>query len=165
MERLFYDLSENEFSKGRKILAWAFSAVFFLAGLGIIFMNIILHDMSIHITFAIAPFGISIFGALVAYMASVKRKDHYFLMDNEKIEYRFGLIKPVKYSHKWSDITEIIIPHMEKNIMVKYHDNRKHLINLTWLEKKKTHFIRKHFYYAAREKNINIVKVVTLPKK
>ena len=165
MEKLLYDLSEHEFSTSRKALAWIFSAVFFLAGLGIVYMNMIEHDLSIHISFAIAPFGISIFGAIVAYLATTKRKDHYFLMDDEKIEYRFGLIKPVKSTHKWSDISEIIIPHKEKDVLVKYSNNKSYIIKLTWLERKKTHHIRKHFFYAAREKNIPLIKVKTLPKK
>lgn len=165
MEKLWYDLSEHEFSSGMKVLSWIFSAVFFLAGLGIVYMNLIRHDQSIHITFAIAPFGISIFGAIVAYLTTTKRKDHYFLIDDERIEYRFGLLKPVKCTHKWSDIKEIVIPHLEKNIMVKYAGNKRYIINLTWLEKKKTHHIRKHFFYAAREKNIPLLKVRTMPKK
>jgi hypothetical protein len=165
MEKLFYDLSESEFSKERKILVWVFSAVFFLAGIGIIIMNTVLHDKTIHITFAIAPFGIGIFTAIVAYMATAKKKDHYFIMDNDKVEYKYGLFKPVKMIHKWDDVKEIHIPHKEKKVMLVYKDNSNHIINLTWIEKKKAHFIRRHFYYAVREKNIDLVKVVTLPKK
>lgn len=165
MEKLSYDLSEHEFSTGRKALAWIFSVVFFLAGLGIVYMNMIKHDLSIHISFAIAPFGISIFGAVVAYLASTKRKDHYFIMDDEKVEYRYGLFKATKSTHRWSDVKEILIPHRDKNVMVIYNDSSKHLINLTWLERKKTHHIRKHFFYAAREKNITLSKVKELPKK
>ena len=33
MEKLFYNLSEEEFSKGRKILLWGFSGLFFLGGI------------------------------------------------------------------------------------------------------------------------------------
>jgi hypothetical protein len=165
MEKLSYDLSEHEFSTGRKALAWIFSVVFFLAGLGIVYMNMVKHDQSIHISFAIAPFGISIFGAIVAYLASTKRKDHYFVMDDEKVEYRYGLFKATKSTHKWSQIKEIIIPHKDKNIMVVYVDNTRHVINLNWLERKKTHHIRKHFFYAAREKNITLSKVKELPVK
>jgi hypothetical protein len=164
MEKLFYDLSKQEFSSGRKALLWGFSCAFFLAGAGIIFMNLIQHDLSIHITFCIPPFGIAIFTAIVAYLATSKRKDHYFVIDDEKIEYRFGLIKPVKVSHSWTDIKEIIMPHREKKVMLRYKNNTEHIINLNWLEKKKTHFIRRHFYHAAREKNINIISVKTLPQ-
>jgi hypothetical protein len=164
MEKLFYDLSVNEFSSGRKILLWIFSGVFFLAGAGILYMNVIQHDASIHISFSIPPFGIGIFTAIVAYMASSTRKDHFFLMDDEKIEYRFGLIKPQKVTHLWSDMTEILMPHKEKKVLLKFKNNSEALVNLNWIEKKKTHHIRKHFFYAAREKNINIVRVNHLPK-
>lgn len=163
MEKLFYDLSEHEFSRERKILLWIFSGVFFLAGLGIIFMNTIQHNLAIHISFSIAPFGISIFVGFIAIMATRKRKDHFFIMDDEKIEYRFGLLKPVKISHKWADIQEMIMPHKEKKVLLRYKDGSDHIVNFTWLEKKKTYFIRKHFYYAAREKNISLVKVINLP--
>jgi hypothetical protein len=165
MEKLFYDLSEHEFSRGRKILLWIFSAVFFFAGLGIIFMNLIQNDVTIHISYSAAPFGISIFVGIVAYLASTKRKDHYFLMDDEKIEYRFGLIKPVRINHKWTDVAEIVMPHKERKVLLKYKNNTEHLVNLNWLEKKKCHFIRKHFYYAAKDKNLVLTKVLTLPKK
>jgi len=164
MEKLFYDLSEQEFSSGRKALLWGFSFAFFLAGAGIIFMNVIQHDLSIHITFCIPPFGIGIFTGIIALMASSKKKDHFFLIDDVKIEYRYGLFKPVKVSHNWSDIKEIKMPHKEKKVLLVYNNNTDHIINLNWLEKKKTHFIRRHFYHAAKEKNINIISVKMLPK-
>jgi hypothetical protein len=164
MEKLFYDLSEQEFSSGRKALLWIFSGVFFLAGAGIIFMNVIQHDLSIHITFCIPPFGIGVFTGIIAYMATSKKKDHFFLMDDDKIEFRFGLFKPVKVTHLWADINEILMPHKEKKVLLKYKNNTDHLVNLNWLEKKKTHFIRRQFYHAAREKNINIKSVKMLPK-
>jgi hypothetical protein len=68
-------------------------------------------------------------------------------------------------THKWDDVKEIHIPHKEKKVMLIYKDNSKHIINLTWIEKKKAHFIRRHFYYAVREKNIELVKVTVLPRK
>jgi hypothetical protein len=163
MEKLFYDLSEQEFSSGRKVLLWIFSGVFFLAGAGIIFMNVVQHDQSIHITFCIPPFGIGLFTGIIAYMATSKKKDHYFLIDDDKIEYRFGLFKPVRITHKWSDINEIVMPHKERKILLKYKNNTQNIVNLNWLEKKKTHFIRRHFYHAAKEKNISIVSVAILP--
>jgi hypothetical protein len=165
MESLFYDLSEQEFSKGRKILLWLFSSIFFLTGMAVIFMNVILHDQSMHISLSFVPFGISILVCLIAIMATFKRKDHYFLIDNEKIEFRYGLVNPVRHSYKWDDINEIHLPHKEKKVLLLLKDNSSFIINLTWLEKKKTSHIRKHFFYAAREKNINVVKVLMLSKK
>jgi len=164
MENLFYDLSEQEFSIGRKILLWVFSGIFFLAGLGIIFMNTILHDKTIHISLCIAPFGISIAVLVIAIMSTFKRKDHYFLIDDEKIEFRFGIVKPVKHSYKWIDLKEIHLPHKEKKVLLVFKDDSTALVNLTWLEKKKTSHIRKHFFYSAKEKKIDIVKVMVLPK-
>lgn len=164
MEKLYYDLSKEEFSSGRKALLWIFSSVFILAGAAIIFMNVVQHDLSIHITFSIPPFGIGIFTGLIAFMATAKKKDHYFLMDDEKVEYRFGIFKPVKVSHKWVDIAEILMPHKEKKVLLVYKDKTMHMINLNWLEKKKTHFIRRQFYHAAREEKIEIKCPKVLPK-
>jgi hypothetical protein len=165
MENLYYDLSEQEFSKGRKVLLWLFASLFFLAGLGIIFMNVVLHDQSIHISFCLAPFGIAIIVGLIALLATVKRKDYFFLIDSDKIEFRFGIFKPVKHSFKWIDIKEIHLPHKEKKVLLLFKDNSSFIINLNWLERKKTSHIRKHFFYAAREKNIDVVKVQILSKK
>jgi hypothetical protein len=165
MEKLFYDLSEQEFSKGRKILLWIFSGIFLLAGCAILYMMLVLGDKSVNASLAIAPFGIGIFVAVIALMATFKRTGHYFLIDNEKIEYKYGLVKPIKYSHIWTDIKEVHLPHREKKVLLVYKDNSEYVINLNWLEKKKTSHIRKHFFYAAKEKNINIVKVMTLPRK
>lgn len=165
MENLYYDLSEQEFSKGRKVLLWLFASLFFLAGLGIIFMNVVLNDQSIHISFSLAPFGIAIVVGLIALLATVKRKDYFFLIDSDKIEFRFGIFKSVKHSFKWLDIKEIHLPHKEKKVLLLFKDNSSFIINLNWLERKKTSHIRKHFFYAAREKNIDVVKVQILSKK
>lgn len=164
MENLFYDLSEQEFSKGRKILLWVFASLFFLAGMAIIFMNVILHDKSIHISLCLAPFGISIVVGIISVMATFTSKGHYFLIDNEKIEFRFGMFKPIIHSYNWNDIREIHLPHKEKKVLLLLKDNSSFVINLAWIEKKKTSHIRKHFFYAAKEKNIEIVKVQMLPK-
>ena len=165
MEKLMYDLSEQEFSKGRKILLWGFGFFFFLAGIGIVFMNTVLHQQSIHISYSTAPFGISLFVFIIALMATFKRKDHYFLVDNEKIEYRFGLLRPVKYRHEWNDIKEIYLPHKEKKFLLIYKNDVSSIVNLTWLERRKTSEIRKHIYYGAKEKSINVIRVPTIPAK
>lgn len=165
MENLNYNLSEAEFSKSRKILLWGFSALFFIAGMAIVLMNVIFHDLSFNITFSLAPFGISLAVGFIAVMASFRKKDHYFIIDNDKIEFRYGIYKPVKQTYLWNDIKEIHLPHKQKKVKLIMKNDSSAVINLTWLEKKKTSHIRKHFYYAAREKNINIVKVQVLPAK
>lgn len=165
MENLFYDLSEPEFSKGRKILLWIFSSLFFLAGTAVIFMNVILHDQSMHVSLSLVPFGISIVVAIIAFMATFKRKGLYFLMDNEKIEFRFGIIRPVKHLFKWNDIKEVHLPHKQKKVLLKLKDSTSFIINLTWLERRRTNNIRKCFFYAAKENNIAVVKVQMLSGK
>ena len=162
MENLYYDLSEPEFSRGRKILLWVFSSIFFLAGMAVIFMNLILHDQSMHISLSLVPIGISVVVAAIAFMATFKRKGLYFQIDNEKIEFRFGIFKPVKHSFKWNDINEIRLPHREKKVLLKLKDSSSFIINLTWLERKRTNNIRKYFFYAAKENNIPVVKVQIL---
>ena len=69
-----------------------------------------------------------------------------------------------KHSFKWTDIKEIIMPHKEKKVMLIFKDSSSFVINLTWIEKKKSSHIRKHIFYAAKEKNINVVKVQMLSK-
>jgi hypothetical protein len=165
MESVNYNLSEHEFSKGRKILLWGFSAMFFLAGLGIIFMNAILHNKSIHIVLSIAPFSISLATGLIAAMATLRKKDHFFNIDDHKIEFKYGIFNPKKHTYLWDDVKEVHLPHKEKKVKLIMKNLSPVVIDLTWLEKKKTSHLRKHFYYAAREKNINIIKLMHLPKK
>lgn len=165
MENLYCNLSEEEFSRGRKTLLWIFASIFFVAGLGIIFMNVILHDKSIHISLSLAPFGISIVVGIISVMATFKRKDQYFIIDDDKIEFRYGLLNPVKQTFLWNDIKEIHFPHKQKKVKLVLKNDSTYLINLTWIEKKKSIRLRKHFYYVAKEKNINIIKIQILSSK
>ncbi|MFN8240643.1 MAG: hypothetical protein U0X39_07805 [Bacteroidales bacterium] len=162
MEKLFYDLSKQEFSKSKKVLLWIFSGLFLLAGVAVVFMNVVLHNRALHISYSAAPFGIGLAVGIVAILATTKRKDNYFIIDDEKVEYVFGMFKTVKITHFWKDVSEIHLPHKEKKVKLIYKDNTQHVLNLNWLDKKKSHFIRKHIFYAGKEKNIAIQKVNTL---
>lgn len=162
MENLYYNLSEQEFSKGRKILLWGFSSLFFIAGLGVIFLNVIMHDDTIHLSLSSAPFGISLVTAIIASFATFSKKDHYFIIDDEKMEFKYGMINPVKQTFPWSNITEINFPHKERKVKLRLKDNTFYIINLTWIEKRKSSHIRKHIFYGASEKKINIIKSQTL---
>jgi hypothetical protein len=162
MESLYYNLSKEEFSRGKKALLWIFTLLFFMAGLGTVFMNVILHDDSIHISLSAAPFGISIVSGIIAAIATFSRKDHFFNVDDEKIEYRYGMIHPVKQLILWNDVQEICFPHRQKKVKLIMKNNTINVVNLTWVEKKKSSHIRKHIYYGAKEKNINITKVQVL---
>jgi hypothetical protein len=165
MENLYYNLSEQEFSRGRKILLWLFTSLFFLAGVGILFMNAIMHNDSIHLSLSLAPFGISLVSGTIAIIATFSKNDHYIIIDNDKIEFKFGMLKPSIQTFLWNDIKEIHLPHKQKKVKLIMKNDSSNIINLTWIEKKKSSHIRKQFYYAAREKNINIVKFQYLPSK
>ncbi len=165
MENLYYNLSEEEFSKGRKILLWVFSSLFFLAGIYVLITSLILGHKSIHASLALVPFGISFLVALIAVFATIKRKDLFFSVDDEKIEFRFGIINPKKHSFKWLDIKELIIPRTQKKAMLLLRDGSSFIVNLNWLQKKKSSLIRKHIYLTAKEKNLNVIKVLNLRKK
>jgi hypothetical protein len=159
METLFYDLSEAEFTKGRKILIWILAAFFFLAGIGELFAALVLDIKSFSPTLAIIPFLLGLFIALFAAFATIKRTDHFFRIDEEKIEFRNGIINPKKHSYQWSNITEIHLPNKQKSALLFFKDGSSFDINLMWIEKKKATAIRKHIYYFAKEKNIKLMKI------
>jgi hypothetical protein len=165
MENLYYNLSEEEFTKGRKILLWSFAGLFFMGGIYILIVSLILGQKSIPAILSVAPFGISLVVSVIAAFATFKGTDLFFSIDNDKIEYKFGMIKPVTYSFKWVDIKELIMPHKQKKVKLIFKDNSSFVINLTWIQKKKSSHIRRHIYHVAREKNLDVIKVVNLTKK
>jgi len=164
MENLYYNLSEEEFSRGRKILLWGFAGLFFLAGVYVLLISLVFGHKSITAVLSVAPFGISLVVSLIAAFATIKRKDLFFSIDNDKIEFRYGIFKPKKHIFKWSDIKELIMPHKQKKAKLLFKDGTSFVIDLTYLQKKKAGLIRKHIFYAAREKDLNVIKVSMLPK-
>jgi hypothetical protein len=164
MENLYYNLSEEEFSKGRKILLWSFAALFFLAGVYVLFVSLILNQKSIAPVLSIAPFGISLVVAVIAGLATFKGTDLFFSIDKDKIEYKFGIIKPVTHKFNWIDIKELVMPRKQKKVKLVFKDGASFIINLNWVKKTKSSYIRKHLFYMAREKDLNVIKVVTLGK-
>jgi hypothetical protein len=165
MENLYYNLSEEEFSKGRKILLWGFSAFFFLAGTYVLFVSLILGQKSISPVLSVVPFGISLVVSVIAGFATFKGTDLFFSIDKDKIEYKFGILKPLTHSFKWIDIKELIMPRRQKKVKLIFKDGSSFVINLTWIQRKKSSLIRKQIFYAAREKDLNVIKVVTLSSK
>lgn len=162
MENTYYNLSEEELSKSRKILLWSFAFFFFLAGIYTLVMSLVLGHKSIAPTLSAAPFGICLAVSLIALYASIKRKDLYFSIDNTKIEFRYGIFRPNKHSFNWADVNELKIPHKQRKAMLLFKDGSSYTIDLTWLHKKKSSLIRKHIYQAACEKDLKIIKVMTL---
>src|SRR4030042_4496108 len=143
MENLFYDLSEAEFTKGRKVIIWSLAAFFFIAGLWNLFSNLVLGNTTFSLGIAIIPFLICLFITLFAAFATIKREDHYFCIDDDKIEFRNGIINPKKHSFPWINISEIHLPHKQKKALLFFKDGSSHDINLMWVEKKKATAIRK----------------------
>ncbi len=165
METLFYNLSEEEFSKGRKILLWIFVAAFFLGGVYVLLASPVFGIHHIKPILSLAPFGISLVVGIIASFATIKRKDLFFLIDDDKIEFRYGLFRPKKYSFPWSGMKEIVMPHKERKARLFMNDGSSFIIDLSWLQRKKSTLIRKHLYHSALAKNIKIIKVMHLPHK
>ena len=57
------------------------------------------------------------------------------------------------------------MPHKQKKVKLVFKDGTSFVINLTWMQKNKSSHIRKHIYHAAREKNLNVIKVMNLSSK
>ena len=165
MENLYYNLSEEEFSRGRKILLWGFAAMFFLAGLYVLIVNLVLGHKSIPLVLCLAPFGISLVVSIIAGFATFKGADLFFSIDNEKIEFKSGIIKPMTHSFKWSDIKELVMPRKQKKVKLIFKDGTTFVIDLTLVQRKKSSHIRKHIFHSAREKDLNVIKVTNLFKK
>jgi hypothetical protein len=162
MENLHYNLSEEEFSKSKKILLWSFALFFFIAGAATLYVTLVYQDSSINVAVSAVPFGISLAVGIIAGMATFKRSDNFFTVDNEKIEFRYGFMNPKSTSYIWSDVIEVQFPHKQKKVKLILKNNLSAIINLTWIQKKKASHIRKHLFYCAKEKNINIVKTQVL---
>jgi hypothetical protein len=165
MENLYYNLSEEEFTKGRKILLWIFVVAFFLGGVYVAMLSPVFGVHHIKPTLSLAPFGISFIVGIIALFATIKRKDLFFSIDNDKIEFRYGLFRPKKHSFSWTEIKEVVMPHKERKAKLVLKSGATFTIDLTWLQRKKASIIRKHLYYASKEKNLPIIKVILLTKK
>jgi len=164
MEKLYFNLSEEEFTKGRKILLWGFVAFFFIAGIYVLFVSLVLGHKSIPAILSVAPFGISFIVFVIAIFATIKRDDMFFLIDDEKIEFRYGIFKPKKYSFNWIDVKNLVMPHKQRKAKLQFKDDSSFVIDLTYLQKKKSSIIRKHIYHVARSKDLEVIKVDNLTK-
>jgi len=162
MEKLYLNLSEEEFSKSRKILIWIFVAAFFLGGVYVLIASPVFGMHQVLPVMSLAPFGIALLVGIIAAFATIKRRDRFFLIDDDKIEFRYGLINPPTKTFLWSDINQLVMPQKEKKAKLLLKNGFSYVINLTWIKKKKTSIIRKHIYHSALHKNLNVVKVVRL---
>ncbi|MDQ1296493.1 MAG: hypothetical protein QG611_471 [Bacteroidota bacterium] len=165
MEKLYFNLSEEEFTKGRKILLWIFVGAFFIGGVYVAMLSPVFGVHHIKPVLSLAPFGISLLVGIIAAFATIKRSDLFFLVDDDKIEFRYGLFKPKKHSFLWTDIKEFVMPHKQRKVKILFHTGPSYVIDLSWLQRKKSTLIRKHLFHVARSKNINVIKVLMLPKE
>lgn len=165
MEPLFYNLSEEEFSKSSKILLWIFVLFFFVGGLAVLLAGTVFGFGRIKAAYSIAPFGISLIVGLIAILSSVKSKNLFFRIDDDKIEFRYGFIKPKIHTFLWENIKEVVIPQREKKIKLNFSDGTSFVINLTFLEGHKSFLIRKNLFTSAKYKDMNVIKVPTLAKE
>jgi hypothetical protein len=164
MEKLHVNLSEEEFSRGRKILLWSFSALFFTAGVYVLITNLLLGHKNIPIFIALITFGISLFVMTITVFSSITGKNLFFHVDEEIIEFRFGVIRPKTHTFKWEDITSLTMPPKQKKTVLMLRDGTSFSINLNWLQNNKASLIRKYLYQTAKEKEINVVRSPILHK-
>ncbi len=164
MENLYYNLSEEEFSGSKKILLWSFATLFFLGGIYILAASLVFGQKSILPILSIAPFGISLIVGIIAALATFKGTDLFFMIDHDKIEYKYGMMKPVIHTFMWNDIKELVMPSRQKKVKLIFKDGTSFVINLNWIQKNKSSHIRKHLFHVAREKDLNVMKVSMLKR-
>ena len=157
MEQLYFNLSEEEFTKERKVLLWVFASLFFLGGIYVVTASPMFGHESIPPIMALAPFGVCFIITTFAVLSSVKRKDLFFLVDYGKIEFRFGVLTAKRRSFQWSNISSIVMPHKQRKIKLNFIDGASAVIDLTYLQHKKSTLIKQHIYRFAEEKGIKII--------
>ena len=162
MESISFNLSEEEFTKGRKILLWIFTSLFFLGGIGVLIARPVFGLHKVKPSLSAAPFGISLIVGAISAFATIKRKDMFFNIDDDKIEFRYGVFRPKKHTFQWADIKELVMPHKEKKVLLILKKGPSFVIDLTWLQKKKSHLIRKHLFNTAKYKDMEVRKIMHL---
>lgn len=162
MEKLHYNLSEAEYTRGRKVLLWVVTILFFIGGLYVALLSPVFGKDSVRPILSLAPFGIGLLIGITAFLATVKRKNMYFEINDDTIEFRYGMFNPKKHTYQWSDIKKIVMPHRERKVKLMLRDNRSEIINLSYIQGKRSILIRKHLIIGAMEKNISVLKVINL---
>ena len=163
MEQLYFNLSEEEFTKERKTLLWILVGFFFLGSVYVVTASPIFGHISIPPVLALAPFGICLIVTGFAVLAKVKRKDLFFLVDYGKIEFRFGVFKAKRRSFKWAEISNLVMPNKQRKIVINMNNGTSSVINLTYLKRKKSILIKNYIYKLAVEKGITVNIVNFLP--
>ncbi len=158
MEDLYFNLAKEEFSKGRKILIWVFASLITIAGAWGLFLQIFKNTEYTNLGIPVVLLCVGAFLYFIAILATVKRKTHYFKVDNDTIAYRYGLIFSTARSYNWEDVKTIYFPPHTKKATIVMHNGNIVNIDLTWIEKNKSRSIRKHLYYTGHKKSKEIFK-------
>lgn len=135
MDDLYFNLASEEFSKSRKILIWIIAILTALVAAWDSYLKFFKHDASADLGLTFTLYGITIFLFSIAILATIKRKEHFFKVDREKISYHYGLIFPSHKTFEWSEIKKVYMPPHSKNAVLILHNDKDVHINLTWVEK------------------------------
>ena len=158
MDNLNFKLSEKEFSKGRKALLWIVGSIFTLIGLWDIYKSIELKDDRISVGVVTVTFSIAIFIFLVAFLASRKKQDHFFNVDDRGISYNYGMLLESKGNFEWTGIDHINFPPHRRAFILHLKAGGHKEVNLNWIEKTKGKSILRHVYYSAGIHGIRIIR-------
>lgn len=158
MEDLYFNLAKEEFSKGRKILLWFMAIAATIVTLTDIYLKFVKLNSNATIGLTVTLALATSFLYLIAILASVKRKEHFFKVDREIISYHYGLMFQKHHSYSWNEVQKLFVPPHSKNATLVLKDGKVVRINLTWVEKNKARMIRKHIFYSAKNKGIEILK-------
>jgi len=162
MEQLYYNLSEEEFTKDRKFMLWASACFFFLVGLYVFKDTFVSVRKIIPPILALPSFIICFIIICIGLWEKLRRKDLFFLVDYGKIEFRFGVLKAKRHSFKWSKISQIVMPLSQRKIQLNLNDGTSFVINLTFFKQEKSTSIKNYIYKLAGEKDIKITVVKRL---
>jgi hypothetical protein len=163
MENIEINLYEKEFSKGRKVLLLLFGSVLLATGLYNIALKLLKYDYLPSPGLTITTLSLGTLILLAAFFATSKRKNFFFRINADSLEYRYGLMIAKEGKFQWNDISKIYMPPKEKSFFIESNSGKITGINLNWIEGSKAIVIRKNIYYAARQLNKEIVKA--RPKK
>ncbi len=158
MEDLYFNLSTEEFSKGRKILVWVVACLSTAVAFWDLYLELVKHDSNTTFGLTATLLLISAFLITIAILSTSKRKSHFFKVDSETISFQYGLIFPSHRTFRWDDIERIFLPPHKKDAILEFKDGNTYEINLTWIEKNKSRLIRRHIYYTAMNKKIEVLK-------
>lgn len=158
MEVLRLNLSRNEFSMSKKVLLWIVGSMFLAAGIWAIYMRFVKKDSSIQPGLTVVLFALSAFLFFIASLASFRKREHFFYVDNETITYRYGLISSRHQSYNWSEIKKIVMKYNQRKAILVFNNDKQVTINLNWINKSNSQIILKHIYYASKYKGLPVTR-------